>query len=52
MLSAVKAIAEKVIATKAKNNGKLPYGFKTKSYGRKVKRHFLKCHAKQSITAY
>jgi hypothetical protein len=30
MLSAVKVIAEKVIAIKAKNNGKLPYGFITK----------------------
>ncbi len=30
MLSAVKVIAEKVIAIKAKNNGKLPYVFITK----------------------
>jgi hypothetical protein len=30
MLSTVKLIAEKAIATKAKNNGKLPYVFITK----------------------
>jgi hypothetical protein len=45
MLSAVKVIAETVIATKAKNNGKLPYGFITKLW-KAGKETFPKMYAK------